>query len=361
MRSRLLPLLLTSLALVAACGDDPATPVQPRPGGLTVSAPDLVVTGRPFALTVTAVDADGGLDTGFAGTVNLTASLGSFSPATITLAAGAGSADVVLSGAFGSVTVTAHAGQRAGEAVIATVAVGELPGAATVAAAPAIPAMDYVPDLRGFANDHPDLPGMWLSFSQVLVSLTPGATVGQVNAMLTGVGAIIVGGIPGPAGGGGTLALLLPVADHDGAAPLLAQVEGDPSVTAVAPDILLGGTMITRDNDGFPDAWTWTLPPAGDNWGLEHIRAPQAWNLNAAIEKAGSTGPVTDVIDAGFATNHPDIAWHQLLSPSGQSAHGTHVAGTIGATFDNGLGVDGVNPFARIRAIGPTFHGTSTA
>jgi hypothetical protein len=36
------------------------------------------------------------------------------------------------------------------------------------------------------------------------------------------------------------------------------------------------------------------------------------------------------------------------LSPFDWDDHGTHVAGTIGATFNNGLGVDGVNPFARL-------------
>jgi hypothetical protein len=80
------------------------------------------------------------------------------------------------------------------------------------------------------------------------------------------------------------------------------------------------------------------------------VRVPQLWNLNAAVAKAGgrATAPLTGVLDDGFAGSHPDLAYETNVTPGYTNSHGTHVAGIIGATFDNGRGVDGVNPFARL-------------
>ena len=89
------------------------------------------------------------------------------------------------------------------------------------------------------------------------------------------------------------------------------------------------------------------MAPAGDNWGLELIRVPQLWNFNDAVRKHGGAA-VTGVLDNGFAIAHPDLLYAQNFSPSAWADHGTHVAGTIGAGFNNSVGIDGVNPFARL-------------
>jgi hypothetical protein len=117
-----------------------------------------------------------------------------------------------------------------------------------------------------------------------------------------------------------------------------------------------------RANGGTPATWTWSVEPGGGNWGLEYIRAPQMWNLNAAIVKASPAYPVTGVIDNGFHDLHPDLTFVQVINALGPAAHGTHVSGTIGARFDNGTGVDGVNPFARLIGVAPVFaHPNATA
>ncbi len=86
-------------------------------------------------------------------------------------------------------------------------------------------------------------------------------------------------------------------------------------------------------------------------WGLPDIRASAAWDATT-----GSTEVVVGVVDSGIVPAHPDLATNlradlgrNFIGTSGDSAwvdlngHGTHVAGTIGAVGNNGLGVTGIN------------------
>jgi serine protease len=105
-------------------------------------------------------------------------------------------------------------------------------------------------------------------------------------------------------------------------------------------------------------------------WHYRSVRLPQAWECTV-----GSSGVVVAVIDDGI-TDHPDLrgitvggfdfvdgdtdpTWPGCRSEPTAFSHGTHVAATITALTDNGLGVAGVNwgpGGARImplRAFGP--------
>lgn len=79
--------------------------------------------------------------------------------------------------------------------------------------------------------------------------------------------------------------------------------------------------------------------------------------------------PLIGVIDTGFNANNPDIDYDRvksgkdlvdndnnpLISNGNGNEHGTHVLGIIGATQDNGIGIDGINDKAPVwvgRAIG---------
>jgi serine protease len=103
-------------------------------------------------------------------------------------------------------------------------------------------------------------------------------------------------------------------------------------------------------------------PLYGAQWGLPQINAEQAW--------ATSTGAGTTiaVVDSGVDLDHPDLAGKIAGGitfsgcpdkPAGcgngdwanGDPHGTHVAGIAAATTNNGAGVAGTAPDARILAV----------
>ena len=107
-------------------------------------------------------------------------------------------------------------------------------------------------------------------------------------------------------------------------------------------------------------------PRFGELWGLDQagdhdIDAPEAWNVTT-----GSSGVKVAVVDTGVAYDHPDLAQnmvpgHDFFANDNdardEEGHGTHVAGTIGARGNNGIGVAGVNwavSLMPVRVLGPT-------
>lgn len=109
-------------------------------------------------------------------------------------------------------------------------------------------------------------------------------------------------------------------------------------------------------------------------WHYPLIRLPQAWDITTGTPATGQV--IVAVIDTGVVLSHPDLAGQLIqgydfianpanaldgdgidanaddpgdgLIPGSSSFHGTHVAGTVAASTNNGVGVAGVSWGARI-------------
>lgn len=151
------------------------------------------------------------------------------------------------------------------------------------------------------------------------------------------------------------------------AATLAEELEASGAVERVFPDVPAQPMLVPND-PSFPDQWHYA---GGATYG---INAPPAWDVTT-----GSPDVVVAVLDTGYRP-HADldaryVAGYDMVSNAtaardgdGRDAdpldegdwcydgarsswHGTHVAGTIGAHTDNGIGVAGVDWNARIQPV----------
>jgi uncharacterized repeat protein (TIGR01451 family) len=164
---------------------------------------------------------------------------------------------------------------------------------------------------------------------------------------------------------------------------LVQAMRQDPRVVYAEPNYIVRGAATPND------------PSYTEQWGLKNvgqsilgsvgvagsdIHAEAAWNVTT-----GSRSIVIGVVDSGIDYNHPDLSANLWANPGGVGRpgcaagthgfnaitstcdpmddhfHGTHVAGTIGAVGNNGIGVAGVNWTTSIMALkflDQTNHGT---
>jgi len=128
----------------------------------------------------------------------------------------------------------------------------------------------------------------------------------------------------------------------------------NPDVLYAEPDWLMHLDIIPND------------PQLSTLWGMGKIMVPSAWN-----KFIGSSDVVVGVVDSGIDYRHKDLInniWssqNEDLSEGSygwdffyddydsmdKNGHGTHVAGTIGAVGNNGIGVVGVNWNAKMAAL----------
>jgi subtilisin family serine protease len=95
-------------------------------------------------------------------------------------------------------------------------------------------------------------------------------------------------------------------------------------------------------------------PMRSQQWGLDMIHA------DAAHSTSTGSGVVVAVVDTGVYAPHEDlagrlVAGHDFIqnddTPQDENGHGTHVSGIVAADANNGKGIEGVAPGAKIMPI----------
>lgn len=147
----------------------------------------------------------------------------------------------------------------------------------------------------------------------------------------------------------------------------------DDAVVHAAPDYLVSTTQDPFDTAATSaSASTPNDPYLNQLWGMQNIKAAQVW---PTIRETPNI--VVAVIDTGVDYNHPDLKANMWIrngkhgydfydgddDPLDEESHGTHCAGTIAASGNNGVGVVGVSWKTQIMAmrfLGPDGSGSTS-
>ncbi|MFQ5664115.1 MAG: S8 family serine peptidase [Terriglobia bacterium] len=155
----------------------------------------------------------------------------------------------------------------------------------------------------------------------------------------------------------------------------IARYQQHPEVLYAEPNYMLHAD-VTPNDPRFNEMWGLHNTAQAGGTADADIDAPEAWDLST-----GSTNVVVAVIDTGIDFNHEDLAANMFRNqadcnnngsdddgngfiddcfgidavnddsnPMDDNNHGSHVAGTIGAVGNNGLGVTGVNWTVKLMA-----------
>ncbi|MER5306801.1 S8 family serine peptidase [Streptomyces sp. NPDC002773] len=131
------------------------------------------------------------------------------------------------------------------------------------------------------------------------------------------------------------------------------------ALTALAALAAVTVTGCGSDDDDKPD------PMRGQQWGIDALKLPDAWKTSQGEDS------VIAVVDTGVDLDHPDLKGRLVDGydfvdnddePKDMNGHGTHVAGIAAAHTDNGIGVAGGGPGAKImpvRVLGADGSGTN--
>ena len=150
----------------------------------------------------------------------------------------------------------------------------------------------------------------------------------------------------------------LEIEDGDSVRETVLELRQDPRVAHAVPNYVARATALTPNDPGFGLQWNF--------WGPAGINMPEAWSLASSRGAPGGRGAVVAVLDTGVAYRRlgpfrraPDlfsfVRGYDFIQndryPVDLNGHGTHVAGTIAAATNNGLGTAGIAYGSRIMPV----------
>jgi hypothetical protein len=321
--------LSSAVGLVTGCGSGGAKP--PPALGITTSS---LPAGR--------------VDAAYSATL---AATGGTAPYSWSVASGNLPTLLSLDGATGTISgrpseagtssFTARVADAASGSATKALSIAVLPAAGTGPlegdpSAPAVSALRLLDEIDGVSEAEMGLDtlGRRVARTKLLVQFSPGATVGEVNALLAPLGARIIAMIPP------VPHLLIRIADPGSVAALdiiVASLEASPAI-----EIVLRGLM--------PEPAS--LPPGVDPRTLDGfdaidhllgVKVAAAWNARKALDRVlppvvvvadhfGDGPPAVPPFDVGFLPGD----YSRLTYEAGSSpGHGYHVLGIIGADYAN--------------------------
>ncbi|MCK5230383.1 MAG: S8 family serine peptidase [Desulfobulbaceae bacterium] len=203
--------------------------------------------------------------------------------------------------------------------------------------------------------------GLEESIARLLVVFKEDATIGQLRTLLGSINAQVVGTF---------VEINLIAVDIkspntlDSMKQQLSELKNNPVVKLASVNKLIGTNFYPQVDSPFAE-WGWNdnnssqshglYTYLGGNWGHKFARFPGAWNAIPYISP--DTKVRIGIIDRGFDTDHPDlenVLSKQFVGSLRKDDHGNHVAGIIGAEFNNNLGINGVNPFSEMYGSAPS-------
>ena len=150
----------------------------------------------------------------------------------------------------------------------------------------------------------------------------------------------------------------LGIEDGESVQETVLELRRDPRVAYAVPNHVAQASSVTPNDPGFGLQWNF--------WGPAGINMPEAWSLASGRGAPGGRGAVVAVLDTGVAYRRlgpfrraPDlrlfVRGYDFIQndryPVDLNGHGTHVAGTIAAATNNGLGTAGIAYGSRIMPV----------